>query len=84
MTDWDGGKTPQRVLVAGVCGSLRAGSYTAAALRIALQGAQEFGAQISFVDLNDYDLGLHLGHVDTCRDRPGVRRFRAELKAADG
>ncbi len=83
MTPNDGKNVPA-VVVAGVCGSLRKGSYTAAALRIALEGAAEFGAQTAFVDLHDYDLGLHLGEAEVCRDREGVRRFRAAIKAADG
>jgi NAD(P)H-dependent FMN reductase len=84
MSDLKNGIEPQRVLVAGLSGSLRAGSYTASAVRIALEGAQEFGAQISFLDLHDYDLGLHLGQAEACRQRGDVRRFRADVKAADG
>lgn len=74
----------KRVVVAALCGSLRQGSYTAAALRIALRGAAAAGAETQFLSLADYDLGLHLGNKEACRERPDVRRFRAEIKAADG
>ena len=49
--------------VVGICGSLRAGSYTRMALEIALQGAVELGAETRILDLQDYDLTF----VD-CRD----------------
>jgi NAD(P)H-dependent FMN reductase len=73
-----------RVVVAALCGSLRQGSYTAAALRIALKGAEAAGAETHFLSLADYELGLHLGNKEACRERPDVRRFRADIKAADG
>ncbi len=84
MANLKNGNAPEPVLVTGLCGSLRAGSYTASAVRIALQGAQDFGARTTFVDLHDYDLGLHLGQAEACRERGDVRRFRADIKAADG
>jgi FMN reductase len=74
----------QKVVVAALSGSLRNGSYTSAALRIALEGAKRFGAETRFLSLNDYDLGLHCGIVEACPDHPDVLRFRAEIKAADG
>jgi FMN reductase len=76
--------TGQKVLVAGLCGSLRAGSYTAAALRIALKGAEQSGAETRFLSLHDYELGLHRGNAEACRESADVRRFRADVKAADG
>lgn len=45
-----------RVSVVGICGSIRRGSYTRMAVQIALQGAQEVGAQTRLIDLKDYHL----------------------------
>ena len=74
----------EKIVVAALCGSLRAGSFTAAALRVALEGAERFGAETLPLSLNNYDLGLHCGIVETCPDHPDVLRFRADVKAADG
>lgn len=73
-----------QITVAGLGGSLRPGSFTSAAVNIALKGAEAMGARTRHLDLQDYDLGLHLGNAERCRDRPDVRRFRADIKAADG
>jgi multimeric flavodoxin WrbA len=47
-------QTGNRIVVAGICGSIRRGSYTRMAVQIALQGAQEAGAQTRLIDLKDY------------------------------
>ena len=50
-------KAQSKISVVGICGSLRAGSYTRMALRVALEGAQEVGAQTTkLIDLGDYGL----------------------------
>ena len=49
-------QTENRVFVVGICGSLRRGSYTRMAVQIALQGAEEAGAETQLIDLKDYDL----------------------------
>lgn len=70
------------VRVIGICGSLRAGSYTRMALAIALQGAQDLGAKTEIIDLNQYDLVFNDG-----RDTPypeGVQRLRADVRSAQG
>ena len=46
------------ILVVGICGSLRSGSYTRMAVEIALRGAQDAGAKIRMIDLRDYKLTL--------------------------
>ena len=46
----------QRIRVVAISGSLRPGSYTRMALDIVLRGAQELGAEIQLIDLNDYNL----------------------------
>jgi NAD(P)H-dependent FMN reductase len=53
------------VLVAAICGSLRQQSYTRMALRLALRGAAERGAQTRLIDLRDYSLVF-------CDGRDGV------------
>jgi len=42
-----------KVRVAGICGSLRRESYTRMALRVALRGAEEAGAEAQLIDLRD-------------------------------
>ncbi len=72
----------EQLSVIGICGSLRPGSYTRMALNIALQGAQELGAQTRILDLQGYDLTFADG-----RDTPypeGVQRLRADVQSADG
>ena len=46
--------TETTINVVAICGSLCRGSYTRLALKIALQGAQEVGAQTRQIDLQDY------------------------------
>lgn len=75
-------KETEGLNVIAICGSLRQGSYTRMALKIALQGAQELGAQTRILDLQDYDLAFVDG-----RDTPypaGVQRLRKDVHAADG
>jgi NAD(P)H-dependent FMN reductase len=70
------------VRVVGICGSLRQGSYTRMALSIALEGAQELGAETQILDLKAYDLVFNDG-----RDTPypdGVLRLRADVGRAQG
>jgi FMN reductase len=68
--------------IAGLCGSLRPGSYTRMALGIALRGAAESGAQTELIDLRDFDLMFMDGRD---ADFPaGVRRLREAVKSADG
>lgn len=72
----------EKLKIIGVCGSLRPGSYTRMALTIALQGAQELGAETRILDLQNYDLAFVDG-----RDIPypeGVQRLREDIRAADG
>lgn len=84
MADTKNGHGSEPVLVAALSGSMREGSFTTAALRIALKGAAEVGARTKLLDLRDYNLGLHLGNVQACRELDDVRRFRAEIKSSDG
>ena len=63
----------QSVSVVGICGSIRPGSFTRTALQVALQGAQEVGAQTGLIDLNDYNLVF----CDGGTELPGRYRSRA-------
>ncbi|MEO2055251.1 MAG: NAD(P)H-dependent oxidoreductase [Nitrospira sp.] len=58
------------VLVVGICGSLRPGSYSHSALRIALKGAQEVGAATKLIDLREYQLIHCDGKEDESRYPP--------------
>ena len=69
--------------IAGISGSLRAGSYTRRAVEIALKGAAETGAETRLIDLRDYNLVFRAGKDDT--GYPGdVFRLRTEVKQAEG
>ena len=68
--------------VAGICGSLRAGSYTRRAVEIALEGARESGAATKLIDLREYQLVFQNGKDETSYP-PDVFRLRAEVKQAD-
>ena len=68
--------------IVGICGSLREGSYTRMALEIALQGAQELGAQTRILDLQDYDLTFVDGRKSSYP--AGVQRLKADIQDADG
>jgi FMN reductase len=72
------------IRLVGVCGSLRATSYTRMALQVALSGAQELGAQTQLIDLRDYQLVFCDGRSDYETYPEDVSRLRAEVKSAQG
>ncbi len=72
------------IRVVGICGSLREASYTRLALRVALQGAEEVGAQTHLVDLRDYDLALCDGRRDENTYPDGVLQMRQNVAEAHG
>ncbi len=55
------------IRVVGINGSLRDGSYTRLAVGLALQGAEEVGAQTQLIDLREYDLIFCVGACLTRR-----------------
>jgi FMN reductase len=71
------------IVVVGICGSLRRGSHTRQALTIALEGAQEVGAQTRLIDLRDYRL-VFCGDDDEGDHLEGVLRLRDEVARAQG
>lgn len=70
------------ILVAGICGSLRKGSYTRMAVSVALRGAAEAGARTHLVDLVEFGLGF--AGVDGGPEPEGVAAMRSAVKEADG
>ncbi|WP_372369122.1 NADPH-dependent FMN reductase [Candidatus Uabimicrobium sp. HlEnr_7] len=45
-----------KISVIGISGSIRENSYTSAAVELALEGAQEFGAEVELIELRKYEL----------------------------
>jgi len=74
---------PDQIRVAALCGSLREKSFTAAALRIALQGARQFGATTEFIHLRDYPMPLHAGTPDSHDLSDGVGSLKRLVKSSD-
>jgi len=73
----------QTIHIAGISGSLRAGSYTRRAVECALEGAVQTGATALLIDLREYELVFRDGKDETAY--PGdVFRLRTEVKQADG
>lgn len=71
------------VRIVGICGSLRAGSYSQQALKIAVQKAAALGAEVEIIDLRS----LHLPFCDGGDDYsayPDVAKLSQLVKAADG
>jgi FMN reductase len=69
--------------IAGISGSLRAGSYTLRAVECALEGAAEAGAETRLIDLRDYKLNFRDGKDETAYP-DDVFRLREEVKRATG
>ena len=70
------------ILIVGICGSLRPGSFTRRAVEIALRGAREVGAQTRLIDLRDYELVFCTGDEgDYSED---VFRLRRDVAQAQG
>jgi NAD(P)H-dependent FMN reductase len=73
-----------RISVAGLCGSLRPASYTLMAVRIALRGAQEVGAQTQLIDLKGYHLLFCDGKEDESAYPEDLFKLRREVSQAQG
>ena len=54
------------------------------AVRIALEGAQEAGAETRLLDLRDYDLPFSSGNPKDRNYPPDVYRLREDIQSADG
>jgi NAD(P)H-dependent FMN reductase len=72
------------IKVVALCGSLREISYTRFALSIALEEAKKVGAQISLIDLRDYNLPFcQEKQVDDLLSKD-VFKLREKIKSAHG
>jgi len=71
------------IKIIGISGSLRNGSKTSIAIKSALAAAENAGADVQFIDLNDYALVFCDGRNQD--DYPDdVKRLRADVKSAHG
>lgn len=67
--------------VVAVTGSLRDGSHTRKALRVALEGASEAGARTELLDPRDYDLPMYDPDIDSQGDGDAVRSLLRDADA---
>ena len=72
------------ILVVGLSGSLRVGSYTTMAVNIALQGAREVGVKTEFIDLNNLNLAFCDGRKDFRSYPDGVLKLKSIVASAQG
>src|SRR5947208_15624864 len=70
--------------VVGICGSLRPGSFTRTAVKIALRGAEEAGARTQLIDLRGYCLLFCDGKEDESRYPEDIFKLRKEVQQAKG
>jgi hypothetical protein len=77
-------KVHQPCKIVGISGSIRSGSYTTLAVRLALKGAEELDCQTKLIDLRDYQLLFCDGKNDESQFPKDVFRLREEVKEADG
>ncbi len=71
------------IKVVGIIGSLRQGSYSALALKEAVNRVEALGATVEILDLRDMQLPFCNGN-DEYPDYPDVELLRKKVKAADG
>lgn len=65
-------------------GSLREGSFNKKLVRIAADGAKEAGADVTFVDLRDFDLPIYDGDDEEANGLPeGAKRLKKMMIASD-
>ncbi len=70
--------------VVALCGSLRQGSTTHAALRLALAGAKDEGAEVELIDLRKYKLIFHGEVANESEYPPDVFKLKHKVKRAHG
>ena len=78
------GRNGGAIRVVGICGSLRSGSCTRMAVRMALEGVQEAGAEAVLVDPRELDLAFCDGESDEGAYPAGVSRLRETVGKAHG
>jgi len=72
------------ILVVGICGSLRSGSFTRMAVDLALRGAQDVGAKTQMIDLRDYKLTFCDGRKEDDTYPADVFKLRQQVREAQG
>jgi NAD(P)H-dependent FMN reductase len=77
-------KQREPVRIAGICGSIRKGSYTRMALVLALRGAEEAGAKSELIDLRDYRVIFCDGNEDESLYPEDVFKLRDTVRRAQG
>ena len=73
-----------QVKVVGISGSRRPGSHTRMAVRFALEGAEQAGAETRLLDLREYDLPFSSGNPRERNYPPDVFRLREDIRNSDG
>lgn len=76
--------TDNQISVVGICGSLRKGSATHAALSIALTGAEEEGAEVELIDLREYQIIFQSAVADASGYPVEVLKLKTKVRCADG
>ena len=77
--------SPEKVVrVVGLCGSLRHGSFTKMALKIALTAAASPVCETELIDLLDFNLFFADGRSEKGGVPPDLERFRERIRSADG
>ncbi|RME86301.1 MAG: NADPH-dependent oxidoreductase [Caldilineae bacterium] len=76
--------TKEVIKVVGIAGSLRPGSLTREAVRLALAGAAEIGARTELIDLREYDLVFCDGTRSEGERAPDVLKLRQKVREAQG
>lgn len=71
------------VKIVGIGGSLRPGSYSQMALRLAVQRVEALGAEVEILDLREMQLPFCDGG-DDYPDYPDVQRLQDSVSRADG
>ncbi|RUR83507.1 NADPH-dependent FMN reductase [Chlorogloeopsis fritschii PCC 9212] len=71
------------VKIVGIGGSLRSGSYSQMALRLAAQRVEALGAEVEILDLREMQLPFCTGGQEY-PDYPDVQRLQDAVSSADG
>lgn len=75
----------RRPIIVGIAGSLRKGSYSYQALKLALKQIWSLGATTEILNLQTMKLPFATGNKEeTFSDYPDVQRLRTTVKQADG
>lgn len=65
-------------------GSLRTESYNKKLVKIAAEGARKAGAEVTFIDLRDFDLPIYDEDVEKKGTPDGAKKLKEIFVAADG